>query len=95
VKRTAHLLLPFLAGACAATPTPDREALSQALEGYSGMPVAPIALVHIGCQSIAGDPGVFACRWRQQEGRYWRGWQSRLAHMGKSWRIIGEPSRRP
>jgi hypothetical protein len=95
VKRAALLLLPFLAGACAATPTPDREALAQALESYSGMPIAPIALVHIGCRAIAAQPDDFACRWRQQEGRYWHGWQSRLAHMGNSWRVIGEPSRRP
>jgi hypothetical protein len=94
VKRAA-LVLALLAGACSATPTPDREGLAQALQSYSGMPVAPIALVHIGCQAISREPGVVACRWRQQEGRYWHGWQSRLAQAGDRWRIVGEPSRRP
>ncbi len=94
MKRAA-LVLVLLAGACAATPTPGREDLAAALENFNGMPVAPIALVHIGCQTISGEPGVFACRWRQQEGRYWQGWQSRLAHVGEHWRIVGQPSRRP
>ncbi len=94
MKRAA-LILVLLAGACAATPTPGREDLAAALENFNGMPVAPIALVHIGCQTISGEPGVFACRWRQQEGRYWQGWQSRLAHVGEHWRIVGQPSRRP
>lgn len=94
MKRAA-LFPVLLAGACAATPTPDREALATALENFGGMPVAPIALVHIGCQAISGEPGVFACHWRQQEGRYWHGWQSRLALAGDGWRIVGEPSRRP
>jgi hypothetical protein len=94
VKRAA-LVLTLLAGACAATPTPGREQLAAALEEFSGMPIAPIALVHIGCRTISGEPGVFACRWRQQEGRYWRGWQGRLAQAGEHWRIVGEPSRRP
>jgi hypothetical protein len=94
VKR-AGLALVLFAGGCAATPTPDRDSLAAALQRYSGMPVAPIALVHIGCQAISGEPGVFACRWRQQEGRYWHGWQSRLSHAGESWEIVGEPSRRP
>jgi hypothetical protein len=93
--KAAATVLTLLAGACAATPTPGREQLAAALEMFNGMPVAPISLVHIGCRTISGEPGVFACRWRQQEGRYWRDWQGRLTQAEEGWKIVGTPSRRP
>jgi hypothetical protein len=91
--RRAALILPFLAAACAATPTPTRDELAQALEGYGR--VAPIDLTHIACQGFHEEPTEFACRWRQRvEGR-WQDWQGYLALSGKGWQTIDSPTRRP
>jgi len=93
VKRAA-LALVLLTGACAATPTPTRNELAEALQA-SGAPVAdPEDLTHIACEAAAA-PGEVACRWRQREGRQWHGWQSHLALSNAGWRLIGAPARRP
>jgi len=94
VKRAA-LVLVLLTGACAATPTPTRDELAQALGGADGPGIAPTDLTHIACRSIEQEPTEFACRWRQREGRTWQGWQSHLAVSGEGWQLIDPPERRP
>jgi hypothetical protein len=94
VKRAA-LLLAVLAGACAATPTPTRSELAQALRAFDGPAVAPEDLTHIACQGFEEEPTEFACRWRQREGRRWRDWESYLALSGDGWIMIDTPARRP
>jgi len=91
--RRAGLFLLFLAGACSATPTPNRDELAHALAGYGA--VAPIDLTHIACGGSTGDRAGFPCRWRQREGGRWRDWQGRLAPSDAGWRVIEEPSHRP
>jgi len=92
VKRAA-LLLPLLIGACGGTPTPTRDELADALQGYGQ--VAPLDLTHIACRGSTGDRAGFPCRWRQREGGGWRDWQGRLAPSSAGWRIIEAPVRRP
>jgi hypothetical protein len=89
------LLLAFLAAGCAATPTPTRDELAQALRAFDAAPAAPTDITHIACQSLAADPTEFACRWRQRDGRGWQGWQSSLALSGDGWQLIDTPARRP
>jgi len=90
VKRAA-LLLPLLAAACSATPTPTRDELAEALGGR----LAPTDLTHIACRGSTGERAGFPCRWRQREGGRWRDWQGRLAPSSEGWRIIEAPTRRP
>ena len=92
MKRAA-LLLVLLTGACAATPTPTRDELAQALEGRG--PVEPTDLTHIACQSFGDEPTEFACRWRQRDGRKWARWEGYFALSGDGWQTIDSPSRRP
>jgi hypothetical protein len=92
VKRAA-LLLVFLTGACAATPTPTRDELAQALEDYD--PVASTDLTHIACQAVSEGLTEFACRWRQRTGRQWQGWAGRFVLSNAGWQAIDSPSLRP
>ena len=93
MKRAA-LLLPLLAGACAATPTPTRDELAEALKGYTS--VAPLDLSHIACRGYGTEePTEFMCRWRQREGQYWRDWEGAFAVSGKGWQTIDSLARRP
>ena len=93
--RRAALLLAFLTSACAATPTPTRDELAQALRPFGQPDVAPTDITHIACQSLEADPTEYACRWRQRDGRTWQGWQSYLAVSGDGWQLIDDPERRP
>ena len=92
MKRAA-LALVLLTGACAATPTPTRNELAQALKGYGQ--VEPTDLTHIACLSYSEEPTEFECRWRQRDGRRWEGWQGAFALSGAGWQTIDSPSRRP
>ena len=92
MKRAA-LLLAVLAGACAATQTPTRDELAEALKGYEA--VAPTDLTHIACRGFDEEPTEFNCRWRQREGGYWRDWQGYFALSGAGWQTIDAPTRRP
>ena len=91
--RHAALLLVVLTGACAATPTPSREELAQALGDYGA--VEPTDLTHIACLSDPEEPTELECRWRQRDGRRWQGWQGVFAESGEGWQTIDSPSRRP
>jgi len=93
--RRAALSLALLASACAATPTPTRDELAQALVAFHAAPAAPTDITHIACRGLEVDPTEFACRWRQRDGRRWQGWQSYLALSGDGWQLIDEPSKRP
>lgn len=90
MKRAA-LLLVLLTGACAATPTPTRDELAQALDG--GETVEPTDITHIACRGEASSE--VACRWRQRQGREWQGWQSHLALTDTGWHLVDAPTRRP
>ena len=94
MKRAA-LLPALLAGACAATPTPTRDELAGALRAFEAAPASPADITHIACQPLEADPTEYACRWRQRDGRQWRGWQSYLALSGDGWQLIDAPERRP
>lgn len=92
MKRAA-LVLVLVTGACAATPTPSRDELAEALDGRG--PATPTDITHVACQPIDAASGEVACRWRQRESHKWQGWQSHLAHSGEGWQLIGAPERRP
>ncbi|HEY6817356.1 MAG TPA: hypothetical protein VI168_17605 [Croceibacterium sp.] len=94
MKRAA-LVLALLAGACAATPTPTRDELAEALRVSDGAPAVSSDITHIACQAIEQEPTGYACRWRQRDGRQWHGWQSHLARSGAGWQLIDRPERRP
>jgi hypothetical protein len=94
VKRAA-LLLVFLTGACAATPTPTRDELARALRPFDAAPAASTDITHIACKSLEADPTEYFCRWRQRDGREWHGWQSYLALSGSGWQLIDGPARTP
>ena len=91
MKRAA-LVLAVLAGACAATPTPTRDELAEALDQRA--PAAPTDITHIACQPQAGEPAEVVCRWRQRDGRQWQGWQSHLALSDTGWHLTDTPTRR-
>ena len=91
MKRAALLLALFASG-CAATPTPTRDELAQALTGFGA--VEPTDLTHIACLPYPEEPTEFECRWRQRDGRRWDGWQGVFAVSGEGWRTIDGPSRR-
>ena len=90
MKRAA-LVLVLLTGACAATPTPDRDELARALGERA--PPATTDLTHIACEPLAAKE--VACRWRQRDGRQWRDWQSHLALADGGWRLTEAPTLRP
>jgi len=94
VKRPA-LALVLLTGACAASPTPTRDELAQSLRAFDGPTVAPTDITHIACLEIEEEPTEFACRWRQRDGREWKGWQSVFALSGDGWQLIDTPAQRP
>jgi hypothetical protein len=89
--RRAALLLVLLTGACAATPTPTRDELAEALGTRA--PAGPTDITHIACEPLAAAE--VACRWRQRDEREWQDWQSRLARADEGWQLIGTPTRRP
>ena len=91
--KRATLLLPLLAGACAATPTPTRDELAHALQGYGA--VAPLDLTHIACTGYDEEPTEFECRWRQRAEGHWQDWQGAFALSGVGWQTIDSPARRP
>ena len=93
--RRAALLLALLAGACAATPTPTRNELLQALRASDEAPADPQDLTHIACEPADGAPSEIACRWRQRDGRRWLDRQAYLARSSGGWKLVGRPSLRP
>jgi hypothetical protein len=94
VKRAA-LLVPLLAGACAATLTPTRDELARALREQGGLRVEALDLTHVACRPIDEEPTEFWCRWRQREAGRWRDWQATFARSGGGWTMIDGPFRRP
>ena len=94
MKRAA-LVLVVLTGACAATPTPTRDELAQALRPFDGAPAASTDLTHIACQPIDEEPTEVACRWRQRDGRQWHDRQSVLAQSAAGWQLVDGPEGRP
>jgi hypothetical protein len=86
-------VLPILSAACAATPTPTREELAQALDGYATL--APTDLTHVACRGLDEEPTEFACRWRQRAGMRWQDWQGYFALSRQGWQPLDSPSRRP
>ena len=94
MKRAALFLVLF-AGACAATPTPTRDELLEALRASGRAPVEAEDLTHIACQQAFDAPSDFACRWRQRDGRQWQDWQAYLSQSSGRWKLVGKPSRRP
>jgi hypothetical protein len=91
--RRAALLLVLLTGACAATPTPTRDELAQALG--SRAPAASTDITHIACEPSGATSAEVACRWRQRDGRQWQDWQSHLALAGDGWQLVDTPTLRP
>ena len=91
--KCAALVLVLVTGACAATPTPTRDELAEALDQRA--PAAPTDITHIACQPLTGDPAEVACRWRQRDERQWQGWQSHLALSDAGWHLTDTPTRRP
>lgn len=91
--RRAALLLAVLTSACAATPTPSRDELAQALKEREL--VEPTDITHIACQAVDDGKPEVACRWRQRQGRDWQGWQSHLALTDAHWHLVDPPTRRP
>jgi hypothetical protein len=94
VKRAA-LPLVLLVGACAATPTPTRDELLEALRASGGAPATSEGLTHIACEQAFDAPSDFACRWRQRDGRRWQDWQAYLSQSSGGWKLVGMPSQRP
>ena len=94
MKRAA-LLLALFAGACAATPTPTRDQLMQALRASGEAPAAAEDLTHIACEQGSDARSPFACRWRQRDGRRWQDRQAYLTRSNDGWKLVGLPSRRP
>ena len=95
MKRAA-LLLVLLTGACAATPTPTRDELFEALRASGGAPVTSEDLTHIACEAAYDAPQIVGCRWRQRDGRRWEDWQAELGLVTyRKWEIREKPSRRP
>lgn len=91
--RRAALVLVLVTGACAATPTPAREQLAEAL-GERG-PARSTDITHIACEPLDAASAEVACRWRQRHHRRWQDWQSQLARTGEEWQLIDTPERRP